>query len=128
MELSELAARMEKAGNEYDIKFILAHHEEMLQKYQAYGPILEKYLDSPDKAVKRKGSYDGEKVLSLLGGMAEAIENLDMDAMDAVVEELDEMMYPREQEKYLAQMKEAVEGLDVETCETVLTEWKKILK
>ena len=128
LELSELAAAMEKAGNEYDIKFILAHHEEMLQKYQAYEPILEKYLDSPNKAVKLKGAYDDEKVLSLLGGMAEAIENLDMDAMDAVVEELDTMMYPRKQEQYLAQMKEAVEGLDVETCETVLTEWKKVLK
>ena len=128
LELLELAAKMEQAGNEYDIKFILAHHDELLQKYQAYEPILEKYLDSPEKAVKLKDVYDGEKVLSLLDGMEEAIENLDMDAMDAVVEGLDKMLFPKEQEKYLAQMKEAVEGLDVETCETVLTEWKKVLK
>lgn len=128
LELSELAARMEQAGNEYDIKFIFAHHEELLQKYQAYEPILEKYLDSPTKAVNLKGAYDGAKVLSLLSGMEEAIENLDMDAMDAVVENLDKMLFPKEQEQYFAQMKEAVEGLDVETCETVLTEWKKVLK
>ena len=128
LELSELAALMERAGNENDINFILAHHEEMLQKYQDYEPILEKYLESPAKSVSLKDAYDGTSVLRLLNGMEEAIDNLDMDAMDDVVENLDKILIPKEQEQYFAQMKEAVEGLDVETCETVLTEWKKVLE
>lgn len=127
MELSELAAKMEQAGNRNDIEFILAHHEEMLQKYQAYEPILEKYLESPAEVIKLKEDYDGEAALRLLESMEEAIDNLNMDAMDDVVEQLEKMTLPEEQEQYFVQIKEAVEGLDVEACETVLANWKKEL-
>lgn len=127
MELSELAAQMEQAGNDNDINFILAHHGEMLQRYQEYESILEQYLESPDKAVRLKDAYDKAMVQRLLSGMEEAIDNLDMDAMDDVVEKLDKIRIPREQEQYLARMKDAVEGLDVETCETVLLEWREVL-
>ncbi|MCM1102558.1 MAG: PocR ligand-binding domain-containing protein [Clostridium sp.] len=126
-ELSELAAQMEKAGNQNDVEFIRAHHEEMLQQYEAYGPVLENYLESPDKAVKVKDDYDGKAALELLDRMQEAIDNLDMDAMDKVVEQLSKMTLPEGQETCFAQMREAVEGLDVETCETVLTQWKRLL-
>ena len=127
MELSELAAFMEQAGNKNNTEFILAHHEEMLEKYQAYEPILEKYLDSPEKAVRLKEEYDDGEAQRLLGMMEDAIDNLDMDAMDNVVEQLEKMFLPEEQEQYFTQLKDAVEELDVEACEAVLSEWKTVL-
>ena len=126
-ELSNLAASMEQAGNREDIDFILSHHGEMLQKYQEYEPILEKYLATPTEAVKIKDGYDREKVLRLLNSMEEAIDNLDMDVMDDMVEQMGKMELPGAQAHYFVQMKDAVEGLDVETCETVVSEWKKLL-
>ena len=126
-ELSDLAAQMEQAGNNNDIDFILAHHEEMLEKYQAYAPILEKYLESPTEAVRLKDTYNGAVVQEMLKSMEEAIDNLDMDIMDEVVKQLDKMELPDNQTQCFLMMEEAVEGLDVETCEKVVAAWKKLL-
>ena len=127
LELSDLAAQMEQAGNNNDINFILAHHEEMLEKYQAYAPILEKYLESPTEAVRLKDPYNGAVVQEMLKSMEEAIDNLDMDIMDEVVKQLDKMELPDNQTQCFLMMEEAVEGLDVETCEKVVAAWKKLL-
>ena len=59
--------------------------------------------------------------------MEEAIDNLDMDTMDKVVEQLEGMELPENQTQCFLMMKEAVEGLDVETCEKVVGAWKKLL-
>ncbi len=127
MELSELAAMMEKAGNNQDIEFIRAHHDEMLSQYQEFASILAQYSVGAEDAAKEKEAYDAGKVQDLLDNMLEAVENLDMDAMDEVVEKLEQITLPVEQEPGFQQLKEATEGMDVETCETVVLEWKKIL-
>ncbi|MCM1216823.1 MAG: PocR ligand-binding domain-containing protein [Lachnospiraceae bacterium] len=127
MELSDLAAQMEQAGNKKDIDFIRAHHDEMLEQYEAYGPILEKYLESPTEAVRLRDPYDSTAVQNLLNGMEEAIDNLDMDIMDEVVEQFEKMELPEDQVQCFLMMKEAVEELDVETCEKVVTAWRKLL-
>ena len=127
-ELSELAAKMEQAGNNGDISFILLHHEEMMGKYKEYESILGKYLDLPHDTASdagKKEDFDAGKVLSLLEGMEEAIDNLDMDTMDEVVGELQKAALPQEQEPYFLQLKDAEEVLDVETCDTVVKEWKQ---
>ena len=64
---------------------------------------------------------------NLLGGMEEAIENLDMDLMDEVVAQLDQVELPEGQTQCFLLLKDAVEGLDVETCEKVVAAWKKEL-
>lgn len=127
LELSELAAQMEQAGNHNDIDFIYANHEKMLKEYQSYEPILRECLRNQINTIKAKDSYDSERVQSLLDSMLEAMDNLDADTMDHVVEELDSFMLPPEQEAYFMQMKDAVEGLDTEACETVVVKWKELL-
>lgn len=126
-ELADLAALMEEAGNKKDIDFIVSNHGKMLEKYQEYEAILSEYLESPDKAIKIKEGYSKDKLLILLDNMKEAIDNLDMDAMDDVVRQLNEMVIPKGQEQHFAMMKNSVEDLDVETCETVVEQWKKLL-
>jgi len=126
-ELADLAAQMEQAGNNNDTEFILAHHGKMLEKYQEYEAILSEYLESPEKAIRIKEKFDEGKLLTLLDRMKEAVDNLDMDAMDDVAGQLGKMTLPKEQEQYFSMVKNAVEDLDVETCETVVVEWKKLL-
>ena len=126
-ELADLAARMEQAGNNNDIEFILANHGRMLEKYQEYEAILSEYLESPDKAIRIKEEYDRGRLLSLLDRMQEAVDNLDMDVMDDITGQLEQMTIPKEQEQCFAMLKNSVGDLDVETCEMVVTEWKKLL-
>lgn len=126
-DLADLAAQMEQAGNQKDVEFIQANHGRMLEKYQEYEAILSEYLQSPDKAIRRKEGFDKVKLLGLLDSMSEAVDNLDMDVMDDIAGQLEKMALPKEQEQHFLLMKNAVEDLDVETCETVVKEWKKLL-
>lgn len=128
VELSELAAEMEKAGKEERIDFILAHHEELLEKYLAYEPILAKYLDAPEVQGEPKVDYDAGQVRRRLEEMQDAIDDLDMDAMDEVVTKLEVISLTVEEEKYFRQMKEAVEDVEVEICEELIREWKRHLE
>ncbi len=127
LELSDLAAKLEQAGNKNDINFILANNETMMEKYQAYEPILKQYLKGPAEADKPKKGYDRGKVQDILDNMREAIDNLDIDIMDQVAEELEEMTLPEEQKTCFTQLKDAIERLDVENCEKIAAEWRNIL-
>lgn len=126
IELSELAARMEQAGNDQDIDYILAHHEEMMGMYYGLQKILEKYVDIPDDgAEKPKEGYDAKKLLDCLEKMQEAVDDLDMDGMGQVIKEMEGIALGEKDEQLLTKMEDAVESLDVEICEQLITEWKK---
>ena len=60
--------------------------------------------------------------------MQDAIDDLDMDAMDEVVAKLEVISLEDEEEKYFQQMKEAVEDVEVEICEAAIRDWKKYLE
>ena len=128
VELSELAAKLEQAGNNNDTPFILSHHDRMMERYRAYEAILRQYAESPGDSPKTKEAYDAEKVLNLLDHVREASDNLDMDAVESVVGELNKIELPDEQEDYLTQMQDAVEGMDAERCELISEEWRKHLQ
>ncbi len=128
VELSELAAEMEKAGKEERMGFLFAHHEELLEKYLAYEPILAKYLDAPDSQREPKAGYDAGLVRGHLQEMQDAIDDLDMDAMDGVVAKLEVISLTEKEEKYFQQMKEAVEDVEVEICEAIIRDWRKHLE
>lgn len=126
IELSELAARMEQAGNDQDIDYILAHHEEMMGMYYGLQKILEKYVDiQDDGAEKPKEGYDAKKLLDCLEKMQEAVDDLDMDGMGQVIKEMEGIALGEKDEQLLTKMEDAVESLDVEICEQLIMEWKK---
>lgn len=89
MELSELAARMEQAGNAGDIDFLLSHHEELLEKYRALEPILAKYVEAPEEQTAPKSDYDAKQLLSLLDEMQDALDNLNMDEMESILNKIE---------------------------------------
>jgi len=128
VELSELAAEMEKAGKEDDIAFIFDHHEELLEKYLAYEPILARNLVAPEVQREPKAGYDAGRVRSYLEEMQDAIDDLDMDAMDEAVARLEVISLTEGEEKFFQQMKEAVEDVEVEICDDIIREWRKYLE
>ncbi|MDE6518103.1 MAG: Hpt domain-containing protein, partial [Acetatifactor sp.] len=127
MALSELAAQMEKAGNNNNIEFIRVHHRELLEKYRAYEPILAQYFEDAEEGEKPKAVYDAEKVLEYLDNMQDAVDNLDMDEMDRVIGLLEQVMLEEMETQCFVKMKEAVEELDVESCEELIKEWRQLI-
>lgn len=129
VELSDLAARMEQAGNEQDIGYIQTHHEELMDMYYDLQKILEKYVDvGQDSKAEPKIEYDASKILKHLEKLQEAVDNLDMDGMEEVIRQMDEISLDEKEGEILAKMKEAVESLEVEICEQLIEEWKKLIQ
>lgn len=128
IELSELAARMEQAGNDQDIDFILSHHEEMMEMYFDLQKVLEKYVDiSDNEADIPKEEYDADKLWECLEKMQEAVDDLDMDGMGDVIKQMEGISLAEKEQQILTKMEEAVESLDVETCEQLIKEWKNLI-
>ena len=125
MELSELAAEMEWAGNNNDIDFIKVNHEKMLKLYEGYEPVLNTCLEDTVDVSKEKEEFNVQNVKCILDSMKEGIDNLDIDILDNVVNQLEKMALPEEQKLYFSQLKDAVEGLDVEECQMIVEEWEK---
>lgn len=125
--LSDLAAAMEQAGKDHNIAFILAHHEELLEKYRAYEPVLIQFVEPHKKEEKPKLEYDSQKVRACLDELQEAADDLDMDAMDQALEKLGQMNFSKEEEQYFLKMKDAVEEVEVEICETLIEQWRQLL-
>lgn len=124
-ELSELAAKIEQAGKSGDVDFILARHEELLEQYHAFEPILAKYIEAPSQPAP-KTDYDVKQILSALAEMQDAVDNLNMDAAELALDRLEQISMDEVQKSCLRKMRDAVEEMDVETCERLICEWKKL--
>ncbi len=127
MRLSERAAALEKAGNARDSVFIHKNTDRMLDQYLGYRFVFKPFL--PDD----KKEYGGQENISVTGllkhfeDMRTAMEDLDMDRMEAVVQKMNHYHYEDWQKEMYARLKDAVEEIDVDSCETILQEWENKL-
>ncbi|MBE5869894.1 MAG: response regulator [Lachnospiraceae bacterium] len=128
MELSELAAELEKAGNVGDIDKIRDKTQGMLEKYRSYIDLLQPFFDNAGaKEEAEKATAKPEELEHLFGRLLMAAEDLDMDGMEEVGEGLDAFAYEGEQAFLYEALSSAIKGLDVETCEEVIERWRQIL-
>ena len=126
MKLSEMAARLEKAGNENDIPTIQKYTDSMLQKYEGYLNILKPFCEEKEEA-NQKDSISREQLLMLFENMLMAIDELDMDCMEDVISEMNRYSYSEKQSSYFDELKIAVTNIDVERCGEIMDIWKKEL-
>lgn len=125
LELADLAAEMEAAGNRRDGERIHQDTEEMLSMYRQMKGILSPYARTEEETVS-KGAVGREVLLALFDSMKEALEELDIDRMEQVAEELSQYEYEVEQSELLGQLCSAVEDLDVDRCEDVIFAWETL--
>ena len=123
-ELSALAADMEKAGNERNTQLIHQYTGSMLEQYLHYDHILAPYFME-----QRSGTDNGIAISSGIlqqsfASLRNAIEELDMDQMEAVIQDMAPYHYEDWQMDLYKQLKNAVEELDVDTCESILAAWE----
>ena len=123
MKLSAMAMELEKAGNAKDVAYIKAHTAETLKKYLSYEPVLAPYfIEKEDDSAKTEISKDD--LSALFGEMREALDNLDMDAMEEVTGKICSHSYPADQKELAGKLKNACADIDIDTCTAILDEWE----
>ncbi|MBP8968185.1 MAG: response regulator [Lachnospiraceae bacterium] len=128
LELADMAAELEKAGNDRNIGFIEKYTEPMLQKYLSYEPLIGILFD--DKKVekkKRKTKASRKVLLELFDMMTIALDNLDIDMMEEVISGLDKYNFDLEQSKLYERLSEEVSNIDIDACDKTIAEWKELI-
>jgi len=127
MELSQMAAELEKAGNARDSEYIRENTNAMLDRYLGYIPILAPFCEEEKTDDSEKSLIGKEELLTLFTEMAEAVDNLDMDSMEEVMKKIESFRYEGEQSDLAERLREAVDSIDVDTCTEILESWKNLI-
>jgi len=125
-ELALAAEQMEAAGNAQDAELIHKMTSEMLKQYLQCKNILTPYFTEEKKENGEKQAKK-EDLIELFGQMRDAMDNLDMDAMEEVMQNMQQYSYEKKQEDYFKELKSAVEDIDTERGEEILKKWEKEL-
>lgn len=126
MQLGAMAEAMEEAGKAEDIKSICENTEAMLEKYLSYVAVLQPFCEEVQR--QATNSFDRKQLLICFQQLHEAIEDLDMDAMEAVMDQMESFHYPQEYETDIQMLRQAVDAVDGEKCEDVMEQFRKKLK
>lgn len=125
-DLAHTAEQMEAAGNAENAALIHKITPGMLEEYMFYKGILAPYFTKETEAQSGRAA-DQDEIMSLFAAMEEAMENLDMDAMEKVIQDMNQYSYDDVQQKVFEKLQNAVEDIDTEKCEGILAEWKALL-
>jgi HPt (histidine-containing phosphotransfer) domain-containing protein len=123
--LAEQAAEMEKAGNEKNLEAIREITPGMLRKYRSYLPVMKPFFEEKGE---EKELVSGNILQDFLAEMKDAGENLDIDAMESVLEKMKKYRYAdAAQEMLFERLENAVEEIDTDVCEEIANEWLTLL-
>ncbi|MCH5193986.1 MAG: PocR ligand-binding domain-containing protein [Oscillospiraceae bacterium] len=119
--LADLAAEMEKAGNDGAIDLINEKTDRMLSEYLKFKDILKPYF--PECAEPEEQSAGTESLLSMLNEMQAAMESFDTLQIEEALEKLEGYKLPDDQRSHFDKLKESVMNLDFDACKQVIEEW-----
>lgn len=122
--LSDKAALLEKAGNARDAETIHRCTDEMLEQYHGYLEVLAPFCQEEEESGEKK-EFSDTALESCFGKIRDAVEDLDMDAMEEVIREMDQYHYDEWQQEIFEKLKEAADEMDVDQCETIIDDWEK---
>ena len=126
-ELASIAEHMEATGNAQDAKLIHETTPEMLKKYMEYKDILKPYF-TKEEVEKTGGQINAKELKEFFVRLREAMDNLDMDAMEDAVKDMDIYSYSGEHKEFYEDIKNAVEDIDIEQCEEIIGKWEESLQ
>ncbi len=126
MELSALAADLEKAGNEQNISLIEDKTPMMLAMYRRYKDILAPIFPDSIKSGEKKEA-DPEQISDMLCWLQEGLDNFDTLRIDEVIEEMSGYSFPKDQSTIFSELKVAAENCDIDTCNGLLGRWRELM-
>lgn len=125
-DLAYTAEQMEAAGNAGNAALIHKITPGMLEEYMFYKGILAPYFVKEEEEQSGRAA-EVEELKALFEQMEEAMENLDMDAMEQAIKDMNQYSYSDAQRGIFEKLKNAVEDIDTERCEEIIEEWKREL-
>jgi len=123
MELGELAAALEKAGNERDITSIKIMTPELLNRYIDYYDQLAPYCDDDSADGTEKPLIDDTLLPQIFERLKNALDDLDLDVMEEISQELQKYSYDESHQAKCAALLEALANMDMDGCEQIMQEW-----
>ncbi len=126
LELSDLAAAMEEAGNARDIELIHEKTDSMLVMYRDFLTILDPYV-ADEEVDKPKGTIHKPALIKMFRALSTSVEELDMDGMEEIVRQISKYEYNEEQTELLRKLRDANDEFDIDTLNQTLAEWESIL-
>ena len=122
IDLAELAAELEQAGNVRDVKLICENTENMLVKYRSYQSVLEPYFIVGED-VGELEPITATVLSDMFDRMRIAVDELDMDEMENVIAEMKKYSYTDAAKEYFEKLQEAVDNIDVDACQEIMEQW-----
>lgn len=124
--LGGLAKRLENAAAEGDIEKIEAMHGIFITDWRSYKEKLKEYVAGEEAAGKEAASDIGV-VFEYLDALNSAMEEMDIDAMDAAMAEVESFSYPQEIQKDIETLGAMVINMDGEQAAVLIEEIKNKL-
>jgi CheY-like chemotaxis protein/HPt (histidine-containing phosphotransfer) domain-containing protein len=124
--LSKMAADLEAAGNANDIDKIMADTDAAIQLYSHYRDVLAPIFPEK-KSTGTKNPIDKDTLLGIFDEMAQAMNDLDMDKMEELLENLENYQLEGEGEEFYKRLCDAAGEMDPDACDEIIAKWKDIL-
>ncbi len=126
--LSEDAAELEAAGHALDEALILEKTPALLNLYLHYEGILKPFFpEEEDTNADQKEIICKSILLEAFEKLQVALDDLDMDGMEAVKTTLSEYRYEGHSLELYKKLCSAIEEIDPDACEAIMDDWTYIL-
>lgn len=120
LELADLAAELEKAGNARDVLCIQEKTSELLTLYTSYKEILRPICDTQEEQGEKK-IVDESVLKTLLEQLTDALENLDLDEMERIGKQISSYAYEDSKQNFIDRLCSAIEEIDMDTIAELLS-------
>lgn len=124
--LADIAAELEKAGNEKNIPLINEKTDGMIEEYLQLREALTKYFAGASNEEERS-AVSGD-IAGLLDKMREALDNFDTLQIDEVIDEMSKFRYSDKNADFFERLKAAAEDSDIDSCLNIVGEWNDSLR
>lgn len=120
-ELSELAASLEKCGQNKDVTSIHKKTPELLRRYRSLLPVLMPF--APVQYEVERSEIPAEQLREKLSQLYDALDDFDIDAAKDIVAALDAGVFGEEEEALKNKIKEAVDEMEYEDAMEYVKQW-----
>lgn len=118
--IGELAAELEKAGNEGNILLIKEKNANMISEYEKYIEILKPIFG--EAAEEKENESD---LYTLLEKIENAVSDFDIIVIEEVLSEIEKCGFPDEQKSYFDELSKCIDEADIDGSSNVIENWKK---
>lgn len=126
--LAEDAAELEVAGNALDESLIAAKTPALLELYSHYEGILKPFFPETENTnAHQKELIRKDILLKAFEKLQDALDDLDMDGMEAVKDTLSQYRYEGHSLELYKKLCSAIDEINPESCEAIMDDWSYIL-